>query len=169
MQQIALHEPERRAEVIDWFKSVTEEILEREDDETIIDSEWIAFLVSDLIDLQAMELTAQITELFQHELVFEGITGNLNDCMTEILQESGIDRKKPKFDNTFDRYRYYLDTWQYYKDATEDVSGSPKIDENTSYEEVEAIPSRVETPKVGRNDPCPCGSGKKYKKCCLGK
>lgn len=25
------------------------------------------------------------------------------------------------------------------------------------------------TPKVGRNDPCPCGSGKKYKKCCLGK
>jgi hypothetical protein len=23
--------------------------------------------------------------------------------------------------------------------------------------------------KVGRNDPCPCGSGKKYKKCCLGK
>jgi len=25
---------------------------------------------------------------------------------------------------------------------------------------------RLEKPKVGRNDPCPCGSGKKYKKCC---
>jgi uncharacterized protein len=24
-------------------------------------------------------------------------------------------------------------------------------------------------PKTGRNDPCPCGSGRKYKKCCLGK
>ena len=24
----------------------------------------------------------------------------------------------------------------------------------------------VKAPKVGRNDPCPCGSGKKYKKCC---
>ena len=23
--------------------------------------------------------------------------------------------------------------------------------------------------KIGRNDPCPCGSGLKYKKCCLGK
>ena len=23
-------------------------------------------------------------------------------------------------------------------------------------------------PKVGRNEPCPCGSGKKFKKCCLG-
>jgi preprotein translocase subunit SecA len=29
------------------------------------------------------------------------------------------------------------------------------------------IPSvRRESPKVGRNDPCPCGSGKKYKNCC---
>jgi len=25
------------------------------------------------------------------------------------------------------------------------------------------------SPKIGRNDPCPCKSGKKYKKCCLGK
>ena len=27
-------------------------------------------------------------------------------------------------------------------------------------------PYRREAPKIGRNDPCPCGSGKKYKKCC---
>jgi uncharacterized protein YecA (UPF0149 family) len=27
------------------------------------------------------------------------------------------------------------------------------------------VPVRTE-PKVQRNDPCPCGSGKKYKKCC---
>lgn len=27
-------------------------------------------------------------------------------------------------------------------------------------------PFRREEPKVGRNDPCTCGSGKKYKKCC---
>jgi preprotein translocase subunit SecA len=25
---------------------------------------------------------------------------------------------------------------------------------------------KLEQPKVGRNAPCPCGSGKKYKKCC---
>lgn len=25
----------------------------------------------------------------------------------------------------------------------------------------------VSGPKTGRNDPCPCGSGKKYKKCCM--
>jgi preprotein translocase subunit SecA len=27
-------------------------------------------------------------------------------------------------------------------------------------------PVRRDAPKVGRNDPCPCGSGKKYKNCC---
>ena len=32
------------------------------------------------------------------------------------------------------------------------------------YREVKQI--KLEHPKVGRNDPCPCGSGKKYKKCC---
>jgi SEC-C motif-containing protein len=30
-------------------------------------------------------------------------------------------------------------------------------------------PVRHAGPKPGRNDPCPCGSGKKYKQCCLGK
>lgn len=29
-------------------------------------------------------------------------------------------------------------------------------------------PVRTE-PKIGRNEPCKCGSGKKYKKCCLPK
>ncbi|MBI5491249.1 MAG: SEC-C domain-containing protein [Deltaproteobacteria bacterium] len=28
------------------------------------------------------------------------------------------------------------------------------------------LPARRIAPKVGRNDPCPCGSGRKYKKCC---
>jgi SWIM/SEC-C metal-binding protein len=27
-------------------------------------------------------------------------------------------------------------------------------------------PPRI-VPKIGRNDPCPCGSGKKFKKCCI--
>ena len=31
-----------------------------------------------------------------------------------------------------------------------------------SQEEIDLTPP---PPKVGRNDPCPCGSGKKYKKC----
>jgi SEC-C motif domain protein len=36
------------------------------------------------------------------------------------------------------------------------------------FDEGNVIPATVvrEGAKVGRNDPCPCGSGKKYKKCC---
>jgi len=31
------------------------------------------------------------------------------------------------------------------------------------------IPYTRHGPKIGRNDPCPCGSGRKYKRCCMGK
>jgi preprotein translocase subunit SecA len=30
-------------------------------------------------------------------------------------------------------------------------------------------PVRNKGPRTGRNDPCPCGSGKKYKQCCMKK
>ena len=33
----------------------------------------------------------------------------------------------------------------------------------------ETQPVKKETRKIGRNEPCPCGSGKKYKKCCANK
>jgi uncharacterized protein len=34
---------------------------------------------------------------------------------------------------------------------------------------IEGIAETKSHTKIGRNDPCPCGSGMKYKKCCLGK
>jgi hypothetical protein len=43
-----------------------------------------------------------------------------------------------------------------------------ETDEDGTDEVLAPVPAYVRTtPKVGRNDPCPCGSGKKYKKCCL--
>ncbi len=41
------------------------------------------------------------------------------------------------------------------------------LDRNGSLSLQKPLPIRPERPKVGRNDPCPCGSGKKYKFCCL--
>ncbi len=43
--------------------------------------------------------------------------------------------------------------------------------DNDTWYYLEGEPVKPETfvregPKVGRNDPCPCGSGKKYKRCC---
>ncbi len=39
--------------------------------------------------------------------------------------------------------------------------------ETVDNETADSEPAQViSQPKIGRNDPCPCGSGKKYKKCC---
>jgi hypothetical protein len=48
-----------------------------------------------------------------------------------------------------------------------DQSGSARKGPlQTAYATAPQQTIRRETPKIGRNDPCPCGSGKKYKKCC---
>jgi preprotein translocase subunit SecA len=39
------------------------------------------------------------------------------------------------------------------------------IKTNSSEEGTKSKPKKAEK-KIGRNDPCPCGSGKKYKQCC---
>jgi SEC-C motif-containing protein len=50
-------------------------------------------------------------------------------------------------------------------------SGAINGDAAWLYDEGHVIPRTVvrSGPKTGRNDPCPCGSGKKYKHCCHGK
>jgi uncharacterized protein YchJ len=44
-------------------------------------------------------------------------------------------------------------------------AGNPRENEKPSAQS-STSPSVNPDKKVGRNDPCPCGSGKKYKKCC---
>ncbi|WP_018124622.1 preprotein translocase subunit SecA [Desulfovibrio oxyclinae] len=54
-------------------------------------------------------------------------------------------------------------------EVTEDEfqHGSEKeLEYSGGEEEKEKKPVRRSEPKVGRNDPCPCGSGRKHKKCC---
>ena len=41
-----------------------------------------------------------------------------------------------------------------------------ELEDEDLFPEEPMAPYVRETPKAGRNDPCPCGSGKKYKKCC---
>ena len=43
-----------------------------------------------------------------------------------------------------------------------------EFDSSEDKEEIEVKPIR-KGEKIGRNDPCPCGSGKKYKNCCMNK
>jgi uncharacterized protein len=49
-------------------------------------------------------------------------------------------------------------------------NANDEIDDSVEATEWDAAPAPYVNPfrGLGRNDPCPCGSGKKYKKCCLG-
>ena len=46
---------------------------------------------------------------------------------------------------------------------------SMSFSEESNVNDTNALPAYSEdyVAQLGRNDPCPCGSGKKYKKCCL--
>jgi preprotein translocase subunit SecA len=46
------------------------------------------------------------------------------------------------------------------------VGAEPEPQPPAEPEDEVAMPIRREEPKIGRNEPCPCGSGKKYKDCC---
>ncbi len=55
------------------------------------------------------------------------------------------------------------------KNSHHELASFIKQDDAWYFTDGVAVPPKqvVRTgPKVGRNDPCPCGSGKKYKKCC---
>lgn len=107
-----------------------------------------AFLVSSLADLKAVESIDAIREAYAKECVDISLLGDLEDA--EILMGVRETRSTPP-------PRYNV------------LTGIPQLDLpdlDHDLRDTSAFPVRRRA-KVGRNDPCPCGSGKKYKKCCL--
>ena len=68
-------------------------------------------------------------------------------------------------------YRYQADPVQGFEGAAAEAEGveeDPEMEpERAARGPVAVVEQRVlsDDEKVGRNDPCPCGSGKKYKRC----
>ena len=101
--------------------------------------------VAALIDLNAVEAIDPIREAFGRGAVDISIAGDIEDVEIEL----GLrDRRATKAPNYMARFG----DWGPRPGRPPVPIGGP------------ALPKRQE---VGRNDPCPCGSGKKYKKCCL--
>jgi uncharacterized protein YchJ len=60
-------------------------------------------------------------------------------------------------------YRHFAEARREFADELDDNDlDREELEEDDYYPETFV---RAE-PKIGRNEPCPCGSGKKYKKCC---
>lgn len=56
-----------------------------------------------------------------------------------------------------------LENWACFRGEDDNDAYAP-IEDNWHFPQ---MPYVLETPKIGRNDPCPRGSGKRYKKCCM--
>ena len=174
--QIGFHHPEQRANVIEWYRNIFEFFLENEDDKELADPELISFLVLDIADFRTPELLPLIKQFYERDLIDRNIVLEFGLVKDMISLDIPIFNKEQVFDNMYDRYQYVFTTWFESEEEWQADEGWEDIEQFSDYEEEEiddyprdeTFPQTVkrDCDKVGRNDPCPCGSGKKYKKCC---
>lgn len=157
VQQIGLHNPERKQEVVKWYADLFNFLLNNADDDDITDTELNAFLVSDAGALSEPELSDLSKKFFDENLVDLEVIGSFDEITRYISPES---EKRELVTGIYNRYDEAL-TWPYYANE-EDLHTRIEPEHNF-------LPKKpvVSTIKIERNNPCPCGSGKKYKKCCM--
>ena len=173
--QIALHQPERKPEVTDWFKSVLEAFIEKDKREEAVDIDTVGSVIAETMDIGAKELLPQIREVFERDMVATGICGDYEYVSETLLKGEEKDYWKKDLEaDIFEWYNNILNTWAGYRPKKE----TPKINRFVTPKDImSALPKRTSSApqkpilnkKVGRNEPCICGSGKKYKKCCMRK
>ncbi|MEK4131233.1 HEAT repeat domain-containing protein [Solibacillus sp. FSL W8-0474] len=116
------------------------------------------------------EAYGKAEDVDMQELILEGLAAHFSEAAFECIEEY-IERGETGYMVDMDElfYAYFkamnqdhplLETWR-----------ADAIERNEFFEEEMQsmkLPSFTDeqTTKVGRNDPCPCGSKKKYKKCC---
>ncbi len=160
VEQIAHNQPNRRDEVIQWFRDVILFFTNSKLEDNVIDSELIGFIICHVLDLKGKELMPEIEMLFDKGIVSLGICGDWKDVKRSFEKTNGFDRKRDIISIT-ERYEKVTSTWASYIEDKSDFSSD--LNRNRL-----VVPIGTE-PKIGRNDPCPCGSGRKYKKCCYNK
>ncbi len=137
LKEIARRHPECRGECV----GILADMLDRhvQTDPTIN-----GFAVSSLIDMAAVEAIEAIRTAYQRDSVDISICGDVEDVEVELGLRERRATPAP---------RYHMLP----------MGGLARPDANR----IQQSSHIAGHSKVGRNDPCPCGSGKKYKKCCL--
>lgn len=109
------------------------------------------FVISALVGMDAKEQIKVIRDAFKQEYVDISIVGDLEEV--EILLKLRKERSTPK---------------PHYYSHIEELGGFlNEINQRSTKPEKIESEKLVQNKKIGRNDPCFCGSEKKYKKCCL--
>jgi hypothetical protein len=126
---------------------------------------------SDLViystDLYAPELLGEIEKAYEDELVDPGVVG-LENVRRDLakgkdwaMERLATDPHRQLISDTVKEMAW----WDSFKEKKlEPVT--PSCEPNNSLRNGFYSGFKRTAPKIGRNDPCPCASGKKYKKCC---
>ena len=123
------------------LEDVLVEYLQRDDELNDALNALVVFLLIDISKDKHIDL---IREVFENKPVDVYYDGDLEDIEIRLGLRTKRDTPKP---HLFDFFSFDED----FED----------LEYNEPYIKIE--------PKIGRNDPCPCGSGKKYNKCCIDK
>lgn len=195
MGQLALLKPQRRPEIIGWFRKLLNEI--NTNPEFLNDKEAVPadLYLGDLEEIKALELEQEMINT--HNLYLsenDQMFGGLEQMIHYLNLEEPIRILPDPFPDIYSKYNQYLLEWEFYSsdrdleeiemirnpglyalDEDEDEDEDDLYDEDEIYDEWNEVDSKndftphtiVGTKEPGRNEPCPCGSGKKYKKCCM--
>lgn len=125
-----------------------------------------------ILESEQKNLSGTVKELAENysmdTVTFIGFLDGINTSLTSELKLDELDEESV-LDITIDYDKLY---YNMLKAKAEWLYTLPQWDGLMSDEKRKQIrlklheDSRVTVEKTGRNDPCPCGSGKKYKKCC---
>jgi len=108
----------------------------------------------------------------KYEIDIMSMTGFLDGINDSLIEKNPIDtmEEDTEVNLGFDKellYRNMVDAkadWLY--DLPQWEAVIPEERRQELYKEQKKANTIVKGKKIGRNDPCPCGSGKKYKYCC---
>lgn len=113
---------------------------------------------------------ASLAKEFGTELItFVGFLDGINDSLVTPNPIEEMD-EKTTVNLKFDKEKLYYNMvaakadWLYELEEWDQLLTPERRKE--LYRQQKASGTIVKDKKIGRNDPCPCGSGKKYKKCC---
>lgn len=141
-----------RRDLVSYLQTLLDHCLEQEEDPF-----FVASVACNCCDIHPKELYDQLVACFDQALVNEDvISKDYLDSYLEIDKDKALARlKENRQCRLINDVITEMEWWAcFHPDANQKQNLAPAF-ENPN-------PS-----KVGRNDPCPCGSGKKYKKCCL--
>jgi Protein of unknown function (DUF1186)/SEC-C motif len=153
-----------RTLVIDWFMWLAREGLEREPS-AVWDS-----LAADCADIEALELFPELGRAYDDGLIDPRFVDRSELDEVESAPRGETVRRTRERHPPVDDVAAATAWWDRRSRNTDDEDDL-LLDEDDDWDESDdgyteiAEPYRA-PPRVGRNEPCPCGSGKKYKKCC---